>query len=126
MVRSLASKRAIFKLDVRSQKAQGIYKNTTNSLTGASASLDKEAQELGVLQAPIRVTRTQAGSMIRHMDCQIWYNFTMNRYKAIVYLNGDQVQEMLDCSLHELKERLRKKLDELDATSHTPLTKAVL
>jgi hypothetical protein len=29
--------RAQFKLDVRSQKAQGIYKNTNNSLTGASA-----------------------------------------------------------------------------------------
>ena len=30
--------RASFKLDVRSQKAQGIYNNTSNSLTGASAS----------------------------------------------------------------------------------------
>ncbi len=30
--------RAQFELDVRSQKAQGIYKNTSNSLTGASAS----------------------------------------------------------------------------------------
>jgi len=32
------SKTRQFKLDVRSQKAQGIYKNTNNSLTGASAS----------------------------------------------------------------------------------------
>ncbi len=33
-----------------------------------------------------------------------------------------------DFSLQELKERLRKRIDELDATSHdhTPLTKAVL
>ncbi len=30
--------RASFKLDVRSQKAQCIYNNTSNSLTGASAS----------------------------------------------------------------------------------------
>lgn len=30
--------RSAFKLDVRSQKAQGIYNNTSNSLTGASAS----------------------------------------------------------------------------------------
>jgi hypothetical protein len=30
--------RTQFKLDVRSQQAQGIYKNTSNSLTGASAS----------------------------------------------------------------------------------------
>ena len=30
--------RAQFKLDVRLQKAQGIYKNINNSLTGASAS----------------------------------------------------------------------------------------
>ena len=64
--------------------------------------------------------------MIRHVDCQIWYNSMMNRYKAIVYLNGNKVQEMFDFSLHELKERLRKKIGELDATSHTSLTKAVL
>ena len=50
----------------------------------------------------------------------------MNRYNAIVYLNGDKVQEMFDFSLHELKERLRQKISELDATSSTLLTKAVL
>jgi len=60
------------------------------------------------------------------VDCQIWYNFLMNRYNAIVYLNGDKVQEMFDFSLHELKERLRQKISELDATSSTLLTKAVL
>jgi len=64
--------------------------------------------------------------VIAHVDCQIWYNFLMNRYKAIVYLNGDKVQEMFDFSLHELKERLRQKISELDATSSTLLTKAVL
>ena len=53
-----------------------------------------------------------------HTDC--------DRYKAVIYLNGDKVQEMFDFSLQELKERLRKRIDELDATSHTPLTKAVL
>ena len=63
--------------------------------------------------------------VIRHVDCQTWYTF-MNRYKAIVYLNGDSIQEMFDFSLQELKERLRKRIDEVDATSHTPLTKAVL
>jgi len=70
--------------------------------------------------------------VIAHVDCQIWYNFLMNRYKAIVYLNGDKVQEMFDFNLHELKERLRQKISELDATSSTStststlLTKAVL
>ncbi|DBB15902.1 TPA: hypothetical protein ACH3X3_003499 [Trebouxia sp. C0006] len=38
MVQTRSQKRAIFKLDVRSQKDQGIFKNTSNSLTGASAS----------------------------------------------------------------------------------------
>ncbi len=38
MVQTRSRTRAQFKLDVRSQKAQGIYKNTSNSLTGASAS----------------------------------------------------------------------------------------
>ncbi len=37
MVQTRSKTRAILKLDVRSQKTQGIYKNTTNSLTGASA-----------------------------------------------------------------------------------------
>ena len=38
MVQTRSQKRAVFKLDVASQKAQGIFKNTSNSLTGASAS----------------------------------------------------------------------------------------
>ncbi len=38
MAQTRSQKRATFKLDVRSQKAQGIYNNTSNSLTGASAS----------------------------------------------------------------------------------------
>ena len=64
--------------------------------------------------------------MIRHVDCQIWYNFMMNRYKAIIYLNGEKVHELFDFSLQELKERLRLRITELDATGSTPLTKAVL
>lgn len=36
------------------------------------------------------------------------------------------IQEMFDFSLQELKERLKQKIRELDATSSTPLTKAVL
>jgi len=38
MVQTRSKTRAAFKLDVRSQKAQGLVKNTSNSLTGASAS----------------------------------------------------------------------------------------
>ena len=53
-----------------------------------------------------------------HTDC--------DRYKAVIYLNGDKVQEMFDFSLHERKDHLRKRINELDATGHTPLTKAVL
>ena len=49
-----------------------------------------------------------------------------NRYKAVIYLNGEKVKEMFDFSLYELKERLTKHIEQLDATSHTPLTKAVL
>jgi len=63
--------------------------------------------------------------VIRHVDCEIWYNFMFNRYKGKVYLNGVKVQEMFDFSLQELKERLRQKISELDATSSLPLTKAV-
>ncbi len=52
--------RAQFKLDVRSQKAQGIYKNTNNSLTGASAASAgaihyKTTNEPMVLAGPRRV-----------------------------------------------------------------------
>ncbi len=38
MVQTRLRSRAVFKLNVRSQKAQGIYNNTNNSLTGASGS----------------------------------------------------------------------------------------
>ena len=49
-----------------------------------------------------------------------------NSYKANVYLSRHKVQEVFDFSLQELKERLRQRIRQLDATSSTPLTKAVL
>ena len=64
--------------------------------------------------------------MIKHVDCKFFFNVRWNRYKAVIYLNGREVQEMFDFSLQELKERLRKRIVELDATSHTPLTQTVL
>ena len=48
-----------------------------------------------------------------------------NRYKANAYLNGEKVHELFDFSLYELKERRRDKIKELDASSSSPLTKAV-
>ena len=54
------------------------------------------------------------------------YNFMRNRYKANVYLNGVRVNEMFDCSLQELKDRVRLRIAELDAKSSVPLSKAVL
>jgi hypothetical protein len=77
------------------------------------------AQEDSILQAAIP-------QVIRHVDCEIWYNYVYNRYKANVYLNGEKVQELFDFSLQELKERLRLKIKQLDASSSSPLTKAVL
>ena len=50
----------------------------------------------------------------------------MSRYKAVIYLNGAKVQEMFDFNLQELKERLRLRIKQLDASSSTPLTQAVL
>ncbi|DBA97913.1 TPA: hypothetical protein ACH3X3_012762 [Trebouxia sp. C0006] len=49
-------------------------------------------------------------------------------YKAVIYLNGAKVQEIFDFSqtLQELKERLRLRIKQLDASSSTPLTQAVL
>ncbi len=46
-------------------------------------------------------------------------------YQVPLSAIGHWSQEMFDFSLQELKERLRKRIDEVDATSHTPLTKAV-
>jgi len=45
--------------------------------------------------------------------------------KLHVELNGVRVQEVFDFDLGELKERLRITLQDLDATSSSPLTKAV-
>ncbi len=63
--------------------------------------------------------------MIRHFDVDLWFNVMYNRFKANIYLNGVKVQEMFDFSLAELKERIKVRQAELDATSSTPLTKAV-
>ena len=56
--------------------------------------------------------------MIRHVHCQLYFNIMWNRYKAVIYSNGAKVQEMFDFSLQELKERLRKRIDEL-VTRHS-------
>ncbi len=77
------------------------------------------AQEDSILQEIIP-------QVIRHVDCQLYFNIMWNRYKAVIYLNGAKVQEMFDFSLQELKDRLRKRIEELDATCHMPLTEAVL
>jgi len=64
--------------------------------------------------------------VIRHVGCEVWYNYMYNWYKANVYLNGQKVQELFDFSLQGLKERLRLKIKQLDATSSSTLTTAVL
>ncbi len=63
---------------------------------------------------------------MRHVDVELMYNFMHNRYKANLYLDGVRVQEMFDFGLEELQQRLRARTLELNATSSSPLTKAVL
>ncbi|DBA82480.1 TPA: hypothetical protein ACH3X2_000709 [Trebouxia sp. C0005] len=151
--------RAQFKLDVRAQKDQGIYKNTNNSLTGASASSAgaihyataletnnpmpmarprahgsmkvgrKSKYAPGVFKAHLRsvaLGRTKRGGGRRKSHKKHHVRHHKHKYKAVIYLNGEKVKEMFDFSLYELKERLTKHIEQLDATSHTPLTKAVL
>jgi len=60
------------------------------------------------------------------VDVEMMFNFMHNRYKANVYLNGVRVNEMFDFSLQELKERVKLRITELDATSSVSLAKAVL
>ena len=79
---------------------------------------DHNAQEDSILQEIVP-------QVIRHVDCQLYFNIMWNRYKAVIYLNGVKVKEMFDFSLPELKERLRLVIDQLGATSSTPLNKAV-
>ena len=56
------SKRAVFKLDVRSQKDQGIYNNTSTSLTGASASSAGAIHYATALEPAMVMTRRGASS----------------------------------------------------------------
>ena len=58
------SQRVQFKLDVRSQKDQGIYNNTSNSLTGASASSGGTIHYAAALQPAMVMTRHGASSAI--------------------------------------------------------------
>ena len=62
---------------------------------------------------------------MRHVHVEILYNFMLDRYKALIYLNGVIVQEMFDTHLAEQKERAVARTLELDATSISLLTKAV-
>ncbi len=62
---------------------------------------------------------------MRHVHVEILYNFMLDRYKALIYLNGVIVQEMFDTHLAELKERAAARTLELDATSSSPIAKAV-
>jgi len=75
---------------------------------------DGDAQTDGILQAPL--------PQIRHFDCDILYLYPSNRYKALIYCNRVLVQEMYDLSVLELRQRLRHRLVELDATYSSPLT----
>ncbi len=59
------------------------------------------------------------------MHVEILYNFMLDRYKALIYLNGVIVQEMFGTHLAELKERAVARTLELDATSSSLLTQAV-
>ena len=62
---------------------------------------------------------------IRHFDYDSVFLIPSNRFKAVIYCNAVLVQEMYDISVMELRKRLRQRLIELDATSSSPLTKAV-
>ncbi len=62
---------------------------------------------------------------MRHAHVEILYNFMLDRYKALIYLNGVIVQEMFDTHLAELKVRAAARIKELDATTCSPLTQAV-
>ena len=64
MVQTRSQKRAVFKLDVRSQKDQGIYNNTSNSLTGASASSAGAIHYATALEPAMVMTRRGASSAI--------------------------------------------------------------
>jgi hypothetical protein len=48
--------------------------------------------------------------VIRQVDVDFLLNFTTNRYKANLYLNGVRVQEMFDFSFSELKQRVAAKM----------------
>ena len=100
---------------------------------GQDEGQSKGRQEVPQAQACEGHSQAQGGSIlhtplpqVRHVDVEMMYNFMRNRYKANVYLNGVRVNAMFDFSLQELKDRVRLRIAELDATSSVPLSKAVL
>ena len=84
-----------------------------------------QAQDRGSHAQEDSVLHEIIPQVIKHVDCQLYFNIMWNRHKAVIYLNGEKVQEMFDFSLQELKERLRLRIVQIGATSSTPLTKAV-
>jgi len=83
-------------------------------------------------QAQIRSTQAQADSIlqeslpqIRDYDCDFFFLIPSKLFKALIYCNGQLVQELYDHYVVDLTRRLKDRLIELDATSHSPLTEAV-
>ena len=62
---------------------------------------------------------------VKHFDCDFMLLIPSRLFKALIYCNGELVQEMYDYNVVDLRRRLKDRLMELDATSHSPLTKAV-
>lgn len=129
------------KVGRKSKHTPGVFKGTSEECcTGQDKGhlLQAEGPTRNVTRSTHAITATRQGrpcARRRHTasghttsdqacDYEIWYNYVSDRYKANVYSNGLWVQEMFDFSLQELKYRLRIK--QLDATSSSPLTKAVL
>ncbi|DBA73948.1 TPA: hypothetical protein ACH3X1_010778 [Trebouxia sp. C0004] len=96
------------KVGKRSKYAPGVFKAHLRSI---GQDEERRRQEEGPQETPcappqaqIRHTDAQKDGVlhqvipqvIRHVNCQLYFNVMWNRYKAVIYLNGDQVQEMFD------------------------------
>ena len=117
--------RAQFKLDIAAQKAQGIYKNTSNSLTGASSASSGAIHYATVLPPPMARYKPRAADAIEeekgcpapqaccwHKEAQkdcilqatlcmtsytahILYRFPAMRYKAVFCFEGQPTGQVM-------------------------------
>ncbi len=84
---------------VKKGRQEEVTQEVTQEARASPQGRDRHAQEGSLLQASL--------PQIRHFDCEVLFLIPSNRCQALMYCNGELVEEMYDLSVVQLKKRLK-------------------